>query len=166
MNVFIIAAISADGFIGQRTDQLADWTSKEDKKVFVELTKRAGVMVMGSTTFKTIGRALPGRRTIVYSRSLQPSEGEGIEVTHEEPADLIKRLDEEGFDEVAICGGKSIYDLFLQAGVVDELFLTIEPVLFGTGIPLLETATETPLRLQETQQLNDDTILLRYEVKR
>jgi len=163
MKVFIIAAISADGFISQRTDQIVDWSSKEDKKVFRELTKRAGVMIMGSTTFKTIGRPLPGRRTIVYSRSLEPAEG--LEITQEEPADLIARLDEEGFDEVAICGGRSIYDLFIQADLVDEIYLTVEPMLFGSGVPLLELATNTPLALLESIQLNNDTILLHYEVQ-
>jgi dihydrofolate reductase len=163
MKVFLVAAMSADGFISQRTDQLVTWSSKEDKKIFVELTKRAGVMVMGSTTYKTIGRPLPGRRTIVYSRSLEPMEG--LEVTQEEPADLIARLDDEGFDEVAICGGRSIYDLFIQSGLVDEIYLTVEPILFGSGVSLLELATEVSLSLIESVQLNNDTILLHYEVQ-
>src|SRR5436305_814051 len=116
MKVFIIAALSADGFISQHTEQLADWTSKDDKKLFIELTKRAGVIVMGNTTYKTIGRPLSGRKTIVYSRSSML--GHDIEVTQEEPMILLRRLEEAGYNEVAICGGKSIYDLFLAAGVV------------------------------------------------
>jgi dihydrofolate reductase len=61
MKVFVIAALSADGFIAQAEDHVADWTGTEDKKLFVQLTKEAGIMVMGSKTLATIGRALPGR---------------------------------------------------------------------------------------------------------
>lgn len=164
MNVFIIAAISADGFIARGNTELADWTSKEDKKVFVELTKRAGVMVFGGTTFRTFNRALPGRRNIVYSRTT--IDVEGVETTQETPAELIERLAAEGHDEVAICGGSAIYDMFLQAGVVDEIYLTIVPTVFGTGVPLFKTPVVQELYLKSQRNLNDDVLLLQYGVKK
>jgi dihydrofolate reductase len=164
MKTFIIAAISADGFIARNTHELADWTSKEDKRLFVELTKRAGVMVMGRTTFDTIGRALPDRQTIVYSHKLV--DVGGVTTTKESPADLVSRLSAEGYKELAICGGSAIYTLFLEAGVVDELYLTVEPVLFGDGVPFLNGLVGVDLRLLETKQLNDNVTLLHYEVQK
>jgi len=164
MKVFIIAAITANGYIAHEAEEIStDWTSKEDKKLFVELTKKAGVFVMGSTTFKTIGRALPGRRNIVYSRS--PVEVEGVETTTESPTELVARLEREGHTELAVCGGASIYDMFLQAGVVDELYLTIEPILFAGGIPLLKHGADKKLALLDHKPLNDHTLLVHYEVK-
>lgn len=164
MNVFIIAALSADGFIARSTNELADWTSKEDKKLFVELTKRAGVMVMGNTTFKTIGRPLPNRKNVVYSR--QPITQDGVEATSLPPAELVAKLKTDGFSEIAICGGSSIYDMFLRAGVVDELYLTVEPVLFGQGVPLLSDSLNTQLALLDIKQINDNAVLLHYKVKK
>jgi dihydrofolate reductase len=164
MKVFLIAAISADGFIARVTDELADWTSKEDKKLFVELTKRAGVMVMGRTTFETIGRALPGRKTIVYTH--QSLNVPGVEVTDETPANLVHRLHHEGTQELAICGGSAIYTQFMAAGVVDELYLTVEPTLFGTGVPLFADALNVELQLLDTKLLNDNVTLLHYEVQK
>jgi dihydrofolate reductase len=164
IKVFLIAAVSADGFIARAHNELADWTSKEDKKVFVELTKRAGVMVMGSTTFRTIGRALPGRRNIVYTH--KSIDVEGIETTQESPKELIARLESEGHKELAVCGGSAIYDMFLQAGTVDELYLTVEPFLFGSGITLARSSLRAPLRLLERTPLNDDVILMHYEVQK
>jgi dihydrofolate reductase len=164
IKVFLIAAVSADGFIARAHNELADWTSKEDKKVFVELTKRAGVIVMGSTTFRTIGRALPGRRNIVYTRGT--IDVEGIETTQETPQELIKRLESEGHTEVAVCGGSAIYDMFLQAGVVDELYLTVEPFLFGEGITLARSSLRAPLKLVERKPLSDDVTLVHYEVQK
>lgn len=164
MKVFIIAAMSADGFIARSTTELANWTSKEDKKVFVRLTKRAGVMVMGATTFATIGKALPGRRNIVYTR--QQLDKDDIEATAEPPTELIERLAKEGLQEVAICGGRTIYDMFMQANLVDEIYLTLEPEIFGSGITLFASVTHKKLKLLESQKLNEDTLLLHYEVKK
>jgi dihydrofolate reductase len=164
MKVFIIAALTADGFIGRNAEHLADWTSPEDKKLFVSLTKQAGTMIMGSRTFATIGRALPGRRTIVYTSKPDDFSVEGVEATNESPEVLLQRLTAEGVETVAVCGGASIYGLFMRAGVVNELYITIEPVVFGTGVTLFDAETETTLQLLETRQLNDNTVLLHYAV--
>jgi dihydrofolate reductase len=166
MKVFLIAALTADGFIGRNASHLADWTSPEDKKLFVRLTKEAGVVVMGSRTFATIGRALPGRRMVVYTTKPGDFAADGVEATNEAPAELVARLSKEGAQGLAVCGGASIYSLFMQAGVVDELYLTIEPVLFGTGITLFKDEMETRLTLADTQQLNENTVLLHYSVSR
>lgn len=164
MKAFLIATITADGFIARDVGHLADWSSKEDKQLFVKLTKQAGVMVMGRNTYETIGRALPGRKTVVYtSRSLNNPE---IEVTQDKPAQLLERLALEGYKEVAICGGQQIYDLFLSDGLIDEVYLTVEPLLFGNGISLAQSMLDVKLKLQETSKLNDDTLFLRYEVKK
>ena len=162
MNVFLIAAISADGFIARDANQPANWTSKEDKKVFVELTKRAGVMIMGRNTYETIGRALPGRRNIVYTS--EPINTPDIETTTEQPADLLSRLENEGHKEVAICGGQIVYDAFLSSGLVNELFLTLEPKLFGSGLSVAKSPLDYGLKLLELKKLNDDTLLLHYKV--
>ncbi len=164
MKVTLIAALTADGFIARDTHELANWTGSEDKKLFVQLTKRAGVMIMGRTTFETIGRALPGRKTIVYShRVLNVPE---VEVTSESPVELIRRLDHDGYDEVAICGGAAVYTQFMQAQVITDLYLTVIPCLFGTGINLFSQALEVQMRLVESQKLSDNVLSLHYEVKK
>lgn len=167
MKVFLIAAITVDGFIGRSASHMADWTSPEDKKLFVAKTKEAGIMVMGSKTFATIGRALPGRKTIVYTSNPEAFLAqENVEATNESPAELIARLEQSGAASLAICGGASVYSLFMEAGVVDELYLTVEPLAFGTGVPLFGNSLETQLDLLSSEKLNSNTVLLHYAVKR
>lgn len=169
MKVFIIAAQSADGFIGLDTNHRSlDWRSKADAKFFIERTKEAGVIVMGSATYNTfkIRRNPPGRRLIVMSSHPESIEGEGVEVTSESPVELLERLEREGAHEVAISGGATIYKLFLDNNLVDELYLTIEPVLFGTGIPLFKGEVRARLSLIENRNLSEDTILLHYKLRR
>ncbi len=164
MKVFIIAAQSSDGFIARSTHELADWTSSEDKKLFVRLTKAAGVMVMGKTTFQTIRRALPGRRTIVYTHHPELITAVGVETTSETPQHLVHRLAAEGVRELAVCGGSAIYTQFMKAGVVDELYLTVEPVVFGSGIPLFSELVPDTLKLLGSEHLSEDVVLNHYTV--
>jgi dihydrofolate reductase len=166
MKVFILAALTADGLIGRDATHLADWTSSEDKKLFVKLTKKAGVIVMGSKTYGTIGRVLPGRRMVVYTRQPDDLSTDGVETTSEPPRELIKRLESEGAKGIAVCGGASIYDLFMEAGVVDELYLTIEPLLFGKGVSLFSHSKEAHLELLDSHTFSSGTIQLHYAVKR
>lgn len=165
MKVIVLAAISANGMIAQHPDQIStDWTSKEDKSFFVELTKEAGVVVMGRTTFETIGKPLKGRRVIVLSRTPQVSPFEGVEYTQESPQQIIERLKTEGNDKLVVAGGSSVYTQFLHEQLVTDLFLTIEPVLFAKGIPLLNGEDFFQLALLEQKSIGPNAVCLHYRV--
>jgi len=163
MNVFLIVAQSADGFIAKNSTHLAtDWTSKEDKKFFTERTKKAGVIVMGSTTYETFMRPLKDRLNIVYSRG---KTYEGVETTQKPPIELITELQDRGYEEVAICGGASIYTLFMDAGCIQTIYLTQEPILFGQGISLFNKPIDQKLSLLSFEKLNEEgTMLFEYKV--
>ena len=161
MKTFIIAAITADGFIGKNSTHLADWTSKEDKQFFIKMTKRAGVVIMGQNTYETIGKPLPGRLNIIYSHD---KEYEGVEVTQKDPRELLEDLENRGYKEAAIGGGATIYTMFMEQGLVDKLYLSIEPVLFGKGIALFNKELDAKLALISFKQLGEQTVLLEYSV--
>ena len=159
---FIVAALTADGFLAKDKNQVStSWNSSDDKKHFIELTKRAGVVVMGSTTFETFNKPLKDRLNIVYSHS---KKYEGVEMTEDEPETLLKKLEERGFTEVAICGGSSIYTKFLKAGVVDTLYLTVEPILFGKGITLFNNDVNFKLELISETSTPLGTIFKEYKI--
>jgi dihydrofolate reductase len=50
----------------------------------------------------------------------------------------------------------------MNAGVVDELILVVEPVLFGKGLPLLHQDLERRLVLLDVQRVNPNTVQLHY----
>lgn len=180
MHVFLIAAVSVDGYIDRGSHQSStEWTSAEDKKFFKDRTKEAGVMVVGRTTFETIGRALPGRKIYVLSSQPKPEQfaeipDSAVEYTSLSPAELLTQLEttelmaDDGttkkITEVAVCGGSSIYTQFMQAGLVNTLYLTMEPVAFGEGIKLFKGTIEPKLILTSVQKLSEQTILLEYTV--
>lgn len=182
MHVFLIAAISIDGQIAEATDQVSTaWTSKEDHKFFVQRTKQAGAMVFGSSTFRTFNRILPGRANIVYTRDVEQFRASTpltvVEVTGDttelqntevlyatslEPKTLVAVLEKAGVSELAVCGGSSIYAQFVKAGVVQTLYLTLEPIAIGKGVPLFAESVQTRLTLNNVTHLSEQTLLLEY----
>lgn len=166
MHVILMAAQTADGFIGKDAAHLSTrWTSKEDARFFSEVSTRAGVIIIGSNTYKTFTRKLEGRKMIIYSRSAgENPHGNNVEFTQEEPSDLLKRLEDQGYTEVVIAGGASIYTLFMHAGVVDTLLLTVEPVVFGVGVTLFSGEVNAHLTLRKIHDLSGQTKALEYSI--
>lgn len=174
MKKILIVATSLDGFIAQAREQVStNWTSAEDKKWFGKITKEIGAMVMGSTTFDTIGRALPERKTIIYTSNEEKYREMGAKnVQHFSPTDLetnlyttgsisltelMINLEKTGLEKVAICGGASVYSQAMAENQVDEIYLTVEPVFFGEGIKLFKEAKLTKLTVKEKIELSPQT---------
>ena len=76
MPLSLIVAVARNGVIGR--DGGLPWRLPEDLKHFKTLTTGHAI-VMGRRTFVSIGRALPGRRNLVVSRTLVDVP-EGVEV--------------------------------------------------------------------------------------
>jgi dihydrofolate reductase len=100
--VSLIAAVAANGVIGR--DGRMPWHLPEDLKRFKALTMGHAI-VMGRKTFDSIGRLLPGRRTIIVTRQ-RNYRVEGAEVVHSvDDAIALAR----GDDEIFVIGGGEIY---------------------------------------------------------
>ena len=83
-------------------------------------------MIMGRSTFESIGKALPGRKNIVMTRDKE-YQAEGISIAHTLEEALI--LCEQA-KEIMVIGGGEIYKLFF--GMVNRLYLTnIEKYIDG-----------------------------------
>ena len=87
-----------------------------------------------------------------------------MERTDKSPRELIAELAKRGFKEVAICGGSQIYTMFMESGVVNKLYLTVEPILFGDGIKLFKRDLSHKLILRGSTQVGGGTLFLEYDV--
>src|SRR5262249_42711635 len=148
--------------------ELNDWSSREDKRLFARTSREAGVVIMGRTTFETLSAPLPGRLHMVLTRNARlhvpgTSAAGPIEYTGETPTTIVAGLEARGYTTAVLAGGAQTYRAFLEAGAVDELWLTIEPLLFGAGISLLgDAACDLRLTLLESRTLGTDAVHLRY----
>ncbi|OGY31129.1 MAG: hypothetical protein A3C02_01005 [Candidatus Andersenbacteria bacterium RIFCSPHIGHO2_02_FULL_45_11] len=135
----IIAAVAANNVIGNNGK--TPWNIPEEIQLFKTLTMGHPV-IMGRTTFESIGKPLPGRTTIVLSHTPHPNplpiRGEGI-IWHNS---IKKALEATGGKDAFVIGGASVYAQMMS--VADEvrishvkashpgdaLFPTIDPTIW------------------------------------
>jgi dihydrofolate reductase len=122
MSVTLVVAMGANRVIG--VDGALPWRLPEDLAHFKRLTL-GHPMVMGRTTYDSIGRPLPGRTTIVLTRDPDWSpgpQGDGVLVTTslEEALATAQTLD----DDVFLVGGAQVYAQALEQGLVDVMVVT------------------------------------------
>jgi dihydrofolate reductase len=118
MTVTLVAAVAANGVIGVDGD--LPWRLPEDLAHFKRLTV-GHPMIMGRATFDSIGRALPGRTTIVVTRNPDWS-ADGVETAPNLEAALQRAAELD--DDIFIVGGGRIYAQALDAGAVDLMVIT------------------------------------------
>jgi len=165
MKLTMLMAMTLDGKIGKNPDHFPDWTGKADKKLFVELTRKAGVVIMGSKTFDTIGIPLPGRKNIILTRDKsRKSEWDNLLFTDASPKEIVANLEKEGFSEAILAGGARINSLFAEENLIDEIIVTISPKIFGTGMSLFSSELSLELELKEMKQSDRNLVFPKYNV--
>lgn len=168
MKITCLMAQTLDGRIAKDADHFPDWTEKADKKFFMETTKAAGVMVFGRTTFETLPGVLPGRLHIVMSRKAGDwDEREpNVVFTNKTPSQITTKLKELTYQHIIVAGGAITNSLWIEAGLIDELLVTISPVLFGEGIGVFKEGVEINLELTELDRIGENTLVAKYAVIR
>ena len=110
--------------------------------------------------------AAPGQRVLVYTRAggSVPDLPADVELVPEDDlravlADLRAR----GIERLLCEGGPTVNRALLDAGLLDELFLTLSPVVSGEGPPIVADGPSTPLTLRSVATADGD-LYLRYSV--
>jgi len=115
MEIFLIAAVDKNLAIGKGGK--IPWHIKEDLQYFQKNTLNTA-MIMGRSTFDSIGKPLPDRQNIVMTKS--PANREGVI----EVSDAVSAIKEakKTSNKVSIIGGESVYKEFLP--LADKLLIT------------------------------------------
>lgn len=167
MKLILLMAITLDGKTGKDSEHFVDWTEQEDKKFFVGITKKAGVIIMGSKTFDTIGKPLPGRKNIILTQNPQrKSQWDNLIFTNKTPLDLLKCLEKEGFSEAVLAGGPTINTIFARERLIDEIIVTVSPLIFGYGTSLFSEEIAMEMELKDVQRRGMDLVAITYGVKK
>lgn len=106
MEIYLIAAVTSQGVIGKKG--ALPWYIPEDLKRFKKITTGKTVL-MGRTTYETIGRPLPNRQNIVLDREQRPIEGAHVCGSLDEALVLARQLQQ----DLYVIGGASVYQQML-----------------------------------------------------
>lgn len=145
LRLIAIVAMSSNRVIGR--DGTLPWHFPEDLKFFKRTTLGHPIL-MGRTTFESIGRPLPGRQNIVLSRTMEPREGITVirdvsELSQVCPAEST----------VFIIGGAQVYAALLPQCAGLYLTWVNEPYEGDTYLPAFEHLFTLKEVIEETDAL-------------
>lgn len=118
--VVLVAAVAENGVIGRGAD--IPWHIPGEQAEFKRLTL-GHVLLMGRTTYESIGRPLPGRETVVLTRD-PDWRAEGVHVAHDVESAL--RVADSLPGDVMVAGGAAVYAAllpFADEQVISEVHL-------------------------------------------
>ena len=101
------------------------WYFKSDLKKFKKLTvgNKNNAVIMGSNTWKSIGKSLPNRDNLILSKSLSKDVEEKNVYIFDTLEGLEKFYKSKKYDDIWIIGGSKIYKIFMEKNV-DNIYIT------------------------------------------
>jgi dihydrofolate reductase len=159
-------ASSIDGRIAKSGNSGTDWTSKEDWNFFQKSLNKADAVIAGHNTYNIAKKGLDKRNTIVLTSKVKKFEIKGkVVFLNPEKADLKKFIESKKYKNIAVVGGAKVYDFCLAHKMLDEIFVTIEPYVFSSGVQMFQGMVfkKYKFKLEEIKKLNKQgTLLLKY----
>jgi dihydrofolate reductase len=176
-------ANSLDNFIA-RPDGTVDWLFMDGTDYgMAEFFKTIDTLLMGRKTYefalahgpkpkrksKKAGAkraAEPGMRSYVFSRTIRPGAGEGVNVVSENTGAFVRNLKSAAGKDIWLMGGGELAKSLFEENLVDELSLNIHPVLLGTGIPLFpDIGKQIDLELIDCKTHRNGCVQVTYRVR-
>lgn len=168
MHVQLYMAISIDGFIARQNDD-TNWVSSTDWDNFRKIIKEAGVIVMGRRTYEVSGSDFPYANAVniimTSSPKLLQKQQEGVVFTNDSPEKVVEFAKNKGFEKLLIIGGGKTNARFLKAELIDEIILSVHPLVIGKGIKIFEREEfNTKLEFLSATELNEGLVQIKYKV--
>jgi dihydrofolate reductase len=157
--------MSLDGFIAGPNGEF-DWIVMDPTFDFAALFREFDTLLMGRHTFELVrqnsAKAMTGMQTIVFSRTLSPSDYPGVTITAN-LAETVSALKAKPGKDIWLFGGGELFRSLLDASLVDTIEVAVMPMLLSQGIPLLPPGARSPsLRLSDSKTLPSGIVMLTY----
>jgi dihydrofolate reductase len=171
MKTILIFVSTLDGKITKWGEPLVKlWSSHQDQDYYKKIWNESQLIVMGSNTFNAGSFPSSKPQLIIMTRNPEKYESlkipGQIEFTNESPVELSDRFKSEGHEQMLVVGGPHVATSFLKDQLIDELWLTFEPKIFGIGGNFAtDVKLDINLRLIHCEKVNEQgTLITKYAV--
>ena len=172
MKTILIFVSTLDGKVTKWGEpHVSSWSSHQDQDYYKNVLNESKAIVMGSNTFNADTFKPSANRLLIILtghpgkyKSLEVPEQ--IEFTNESPIEITARFKSKGYKQMVVVGGPHVATSFLKEQLIDELWLTLEPKIFGTGSNFAtEVNLDINLRLIHYEKVNEQgTLITKYAV--
>ncbi len=163
--------MSVNGIVAQKTVQNSfEWNSSEDREQFLDKIHKIGSVIMGSNTYRSIGgNPYPGVEFFVLSgHPEQFPAKDKVSFVSGDVKEICSQIKARGIEQIALLGGPGTNAQFMEEELIDDIYLTVEPMIMKTGMQIVDNPKKNfSLTLDSVEKLNSEgTLLLHYLVKR
>lgn len=170
--VILYIAMSLDGYIAQPNDDLSFLSIVEKEAEdygYTDFIASVDTVILGRRTYDWVMQRVPefphtDKTTYVLTRTARPPIGSTSFYTGD-LKDLVAQLKKEPGKNVFCDGGAEVVHLLLKDKLIDEIILSVIPVLVGDGTRLFQDGRpEQALTLLEAKSFEKGLVQLRYKV--
>jgi dihydrofolate reductase len=177
--LFTFLFASLDGF-HERAGQDMSWHLVDDEFDAFDLAQleEADTFLLGRVTYEGFAEFWPTQEAadeepiraklfndahkVVVSRTLRESSWANTTIIGSDVDAEIRELKEQPGKDIEVIGSAKLTAYLLQAGLVDELRVLVNPVLVGSGAPAFPVTGIVSLELLDTRRFGNGNILLTY----
>lgn len=138
--IILNLAVSLDGYIAGPNGEY-DWCLTDNDYGITNFLKTVDATIMGRKTYELIlqfGPPYPELTNYVFSRSSKTSDYQNVVFVNDDIPLFAEKIKKESGKNIWLYGGAEIIDPLLNVNLVDELVLSVHPILLGDGIPLFK----------------------------
>lgn len=169
-------AITLDGYI-EGPDGEYDWCFTDQDYGLNEFFKHIDAIFIGRKSYEMMqqhsasssGEETPGMPALteyVFSKTLTSVKEGAVLISEDSIAEARSIKNQQGKD-IWLFGGASLGDALMKEGLVDELWLSVHPILLGSGKRLFqEQGSRTQLTLMDSKTYETGLVSLHYSIKR
>lgn len=172
--VIVYIAASLDGFIAGPDGDLS-FLSKVEKEGedygYAAFIETVNTVILGKSTYDKVlsmGYAFPHatKESYIITRTQRATEGTTVFYTGD-ITELVRNLKAKKGENIFIDGGAYVVNLLLKEQLIDEIVLSVIPVLLGSGIALFKQGNpEQHLKLQAVKHFDTGLVQLHYLFKK
>lgn len=168
--IIVFIAASLDGFIAGPDDNLSflDLVAKEGEDYgYAAFMSGVDTVILGRKTYDWVMKQVPvfphaEMESYVITRTAKPTLDKTVFYTGN-PVTLVKELVQKEGKNIFIDGGAELVNTLLKAQQVDEIYLSVIPVILGDGVRLFHTGNPMQVsKLLSTQQFSTGLVQLHY----
>jgi dihydrofolate reductase len=166
--------VSADGVVGSPPLWAMDYRDEEVTRDALERLSGSDAMLMGRGTYELYAATWPGQaddfaqrvntiRKYVFSSTLTSADWNNSTIVRGDVVAQVTRIKEQDGRDLALFGHGRLAQTLLENGLIDELRLSIHPVLAGAGLPQFTNGDTTRLTLVSAKTFTTGVVVLSYQ---